>query len=253
METGTVENTQETAPIHVESGYEGSHEVTEGADDSSYNSNESENVSHETNEYSEVAESKEETYLRELRELREEQRQLADLIARNNYQQPSSHEEEPLTARDIVRQEYQAIQREQFEFEQAQRQQSLEHEFQTKISSARSRFKDFEAITSKINCVTPAMLGMIKASEDPAAFSFHAAKSHAEELQRISALPTPEQQSAAMVRLEDKIRSSLKPRTVSRAPSPLSETSGSAGLSGGYDTSDIEAFARHLRERAKKR
>jgi hypothetical protein len=254
LENENIGLAQEQNNISSDLGYDGAPDNAQHEPNQSVENSEAQDVSRETNEYEESPISEREILLSIQRDLMRQQQQMEELKReRYGYQQPQQGNEEPLTARDIIRQEISDLQNEQWLNQQERQKQALDQEFNQKISTARTRFKDFDAVIGKIDyVVTPEMQEMFKTSDDPAAFAYHAARVHAEELTKISALPGPSQRRE-MVKLEEKIKSSLKPRTVSRAPSPLSETAGSAGLSGGFDVNDTDAFAKFLHERSKKR
>jgi hypothetical protein len=158
--------------------------------------------------------------------------------------QATQYGEEPTTARDIIRRELAAIHEEKAQLEYERFQQ----DYKNKLARAPMRFKDFENVVMKNGEApfSPAMIETIKASDDPVATIYHAAKNYSAELQKIRAMPNYVMQMKEMVKLEEKISTSLRPRNISKTPAPMNEDIGSAGASGGYDLSSADGMMSYL-------
>ncbi len=230
---------------NYDSGYEAESNVTDSGD--------AENVSHETYETEYTPESEIELLKRELQETRQKQYEFEQQMQQmyGNQQQPQEEREE--TYVDLVRDAINKISQEQLQVAAQQAQQRLDYDFQNNIRSVSQKIKDFDTVVHSVNCITPAMFDMVKAAENPGIMAYHAAKHHEPELRRISTLSSPQHQQRAMVQLEQKIMSSLKPRTVSTTPAPLSQTSGSAGITNDSHPKSIGDFARLLRQQPKRK
>jgi hypothetical protein len=183
-----------------------------------------------------------------LERLDELARQNADLLReRASYTSPVQNVqqgEEPLTARDIIRRELTAISQEkqQLEYDRVQQ------DYTSKLARAPHRFKDFGQTVIQNGEVpfTDAMIEIIKGSDDPVATIYHAAKHHAADLQKIRAMPNYAAQMREMVKLEEKIKTSLRPRNISKTPAPMNEDIGSAGASSGYDLNSADGMMAYL-------
>lgn len=253
MEQENIESSHVEQDLNVDSSVENQQDSGYQPENEPVETNESEDVSNETNEYEPEQESETDRLRRELEDLKERQYQ-HDMQMRQMYAPRQDEEPRELTHVDIVREAIAEIKNQEMEVAMRSQQDRLDYEFKQNIESFSRKVKDFDSVVRRINCITPAMLEMIKASDEPGSLAYHAAKSHEEELRRISTLSSPQQQMREMVRLEDKIRNSLKPRTVSRTPTPLGDPTGSAGLANDeFGNKSTGELARMLRERSKKR
>lgn len=185
------------------------------------------------------------------RELQEIKRQLLEVgraqsqSHQANYQ--NQEQDYASTPKDIVLQALEEIKQDQKKIQY----QRFQQEYEMKLASAPSRFRDFENTVFKngSHSFSDEMIEILKSSDDPVATIYHAAKHHSVELDRIRAMPNAPMQIREMVKLEEKIKASLKPRLVSRAPSPMQHDIGSAGTSAGDDVNSTSGMADWLRRR----
>lgn len=104
-----------------------------------------------------------------------------------------------------------------------QQEQETQTQFEIKFNQGASKYNDFEQVVSG-KPLTPQMVIATRGMEDPAAFIYAAAKTQANELDRISKVNDPYQQAIELGRLEERMRKARG--TTSRAPAPLSKTVG---------------------------
>jgi len=183
------------------------------------------------------------------RELQEIKRQLSEAVRAQSQQFNHGGQEQTYAAtpKDIVLQALEDIKQDQKKIQY----QRFQQEYEMKLASAPSRFRDFESTVFKNGShpFSDEMIEILKSSDDPVATIYHAAKNYSADLDRIRAMPNAPMQIREMVKLEEKIKASLKPRLVSRAPSPMQHDIGSAGTSAGDDVNSTSGMADFLRRR----
>lgn len=181
-----------------------------------------------------------------LQQIQDIKHQLSEVV-RSSYQtqQPQYQENtQPQSPTDIVRAALLELGQEQ----QRLQYQKMNADFERKFYAAPARFRDFEQVVFKNGDLpfSNEMIEMIKSSDDPIATLYHAAKHYSADVDRIRSIPNPASQIREMVRLEEKVKSSLRPRNISRTPAPMNDDIGSAGGSTGYDLNSPDDIMSYL-------
>lgn len=138
-----------------------------------------------------------------------------------NAEQPWEHQLEQFVESTVSKMS-QKQQQEQHRY----REQQAQQQFEEKFHDGMSRFDDFVEVVSA-QPVSDAMTMGLRSMKDPAAFLYAASKSQPGELQKISHLPDPYAQIAAIARLEERLK---KPKGSTQAPKPVSRTQGDASM-----------------------
>ena len=112
----------------------------------------------------------------------------------------------------------------QIQEQQWQRQeQQNQHEFEIKFNQGAAKYQDFEQVVLG-KSLTPQMVIATRGMNDPAAFIYAAAKTQANELDRISRINDPYSQAVELGKLEERMRKSRP--TSSNAPKPIDQVKG---------------------------
>ncbi len=127
--------------------------------------------------------------------------------------QLESFVEQTLTKRE------QKMQKQHWQQEAAQQQ----AEFEIKFNKGASKYADFEQVVMG-KPLTPQMVIATRGMNDPAAFIYAAAKTQANELDRISKIGDPMTQAVELGKLEERMKISKK--NVSQAPKPIADVKG---------------------------
>lgn len=102
-------------------------------------------------------------------------------------------------------------------------QQQAQAEFEVKFNTGAAKYADFEQVVMG-KPLTPQMVIATRGMSDPAAFIYAAAKTQANELERISKIPDAFAQAVELGKLDERMK---KARTgTSSAPKPISQVKG---------------------------
>jgi len=122
----------------------------------------------------------------------------------------------------FVKSTMQEVQQENIQHQQVQQQKATQTAFEEKFFDGMAKHPDFVQELSDKTITNDMMMG-IRGLDNPAGFLYAAAKREPKELERISRIPDPYQQSAEMGRLHERMR---KAKTSSNAPRPVSQDRG---------------------------